>query len=96
MFYEIKNETITLFIKVNPKANKNQFKEVLNEVLNNRIKVDIKAPPVDGAANKELIKFLNKTFKVPKSQISIKGEKSKEKDITMPFNDKIKEFISSF
>ena len=46
------------------------------------LKIKLKAPPVDGAANKELIKFLSKKFKIPKTDISIKkGGSSKTKEI---------------
>lgn len=34
-------------------------------------KIQLKAPPVDGAANKALIAFLSDLFKVPKSAICI-------------------------
>ena len=34
-------------------------------------KIQLKAPPVDGAANKALIGFLSEVFDVPKSAISI-------------------------
>jgi uncharacterized protein (TIGR00251 family) len=34
-------------------------------------KIQLKAPPVDGAANKALIGFLSDVFGVPKSAISI-------------------------
>jgi len=34
-------------------------------------KIQLKAPPVDGAANKALIAFLSDVFGVPKSAISI-------------------------
>lgn len=34
-------------------------------------KIQLKAPPVDGAANKALIGFLSEVFGVPKSAISI-------------------------
>ena len=34
-------------------------------------KIQLKAPPVDGAANKALIGFLSDVFDVPKSAISI-------------------------
>ena len=35
------------------------------------LKVRIKAPPVDGKANKELIRFLAKLLKTPKSSVEI-------------------------
>lgn len=34
-------------------------------------KIQLKAPPVDGAANKALVAFLSEVFDVPKSAISI-------------------------
>jgi uncharacterized protein (TIGR00251 family) len=34
-------------------------------------KIQLKAPPVDGAANKALVAFLSDVFGVPKSAISI-------------------------
>ena len=52
------------------------------------LKVYLIAVPVDGKANKELIKLLSKELGVSKSRISIlKGEKSKEKIIRI--NDKV-------
>ena len=58
------------------------------------LKVAIKAPAVEGAANKELVKFLSKMFKVPKSDIVfVSGETSKRKHIKMPYNENIAEFL---
>lgn len=34
-----------------------------------RVKIQLAAPPVDGAANKELVRFLAKEFSVPKSSV---------------------------
>jgi hypothetical protein len=84
MFYRWdKNEksgdkTLHLFLKIQPNSSKDEFTEILDE----RIKVRITAPPVDGKANKHLIKFLAKVFKVPKGNISIKnGETSRNKHL---------------
>ncbi len=44
------------------------------------LKIKLAAQPVDGEANEELIRFLAKHYKVPKSSLRIaKGEKSKYK-----------------
>lgn len=47
-----------------------------------RIKIQLKAPPVEGAANKALIDFLAKQLKVPKASICIEsGELSRLKRV---------------
>jgi len=46
------------------------------------IKIALTAPPVDGKANKELLKFLAKYFKLSKSSIQIvAGDSSRSKTI---------------
>ncbi len=48
------------------------------------LKVRLGSPPVDGAANKELIACLSKFFKVSKSSISIvSGQLSRNKRVSM-------------
>lgn len=48
------------------------------------VKIKIASPPVDGAANQELIRFLAKTFAISKSSVSIiSGETSKHKRIKL-------------
>jgi uncharacterized protein (TIGR00251 family) len=85
--YEVKKDKIHLFIKAQPNSSKNKIAGIYGDSL----KVNIKAPAVEGAANKELIKFLSKEFKVPKSEIEIKGETSKRKVLIFPFRDDILE-----
>lgn len=64
-------------IKISPNSKKN---EIINE--GDFTKIKITAQPIDGKANKALIEFLSKNFKIPKTSIKIlKGETSKEKTI---------------
>ena len=64
-------------IKLLPRSSINKIVET-DET--GEIKIKIKAPPVDGEANEELIRFLSKEWDIPKSKIKIvKGEKSKHK-----------------
>ena len=64
-------------IKVLPRSSKN---EIVGELPDGTLKIKLKAPPVDGEANTELIKFLSKQWKIPKSKIKIlKGKTSKTK-----------------
>lgn len=77
MLREIK-DGIILTVKILPNASKN----AIIKTDENSIKVKITAQPIDGKANKALIEFLSKQFKVPKSYFEIlKGETSKEKSI---------------
>ncbi len=90
MWYEIKDDSIIINVKVMPNSSKN----AITEVLNDQIKIKIKAPAVEGAANKELIKFFSKEFKVSKSDIDIiSGTTSKRKKIKIPFNKKVKQIL---
>lgn len=64
-------------IKVLPRSSKN---EIIGELTEGTLKIKLKAPPVDGEANAELIKFLSKEWKIPKYKIKIlKGQTSKTK-----------------
>lgn len=65
-----------LEIIVVPRASKTEIVDYAGEAL----KIRLKAPPVDGEANAELIRFLSKHFEIPKSRITIiRGETSKKK-----------------
>jgi uncharacterized protein (TIGR00251 family) len=92
-FYEIKDDKVILFVKAQPNSSKNKIAGLYGD---DSLKINIKAPAVEGVANKELIKFLSKTFKVSKSDILIKGETSKRKQIIMHLNEKISEFLKEF
>ncbi len=79
-FIQLSDKGIFLSVKVKPRASKSAIKGIYGEFL----KIDINAPPVDGAANKELIKFLSKRLKISKKDIEIKsGKSSKEKLILL-------------
>ncbi len=85
MFYTIDNNSVTLRIKAQPAASKNAFCEIYGK---DAIKIRIKAPAVEGAANKELVKFLSKSFKIPKSDIVLKsGQTSKIKVVVFPLTE---------
>jgi len=75
-FYEWQGDDLLLRIKAQPKASRDEFAEVLD----NRLKIRIIAPPVDGKANQHLIKFLARQFKVSRSQIELlAGDSAREK-----------------
>ncbi len=92
MWYEIKDGYIIINVKAIPNSSKN----VIAEVMEDQIKVKIKAPAVEGAANKELVKFFSKEFKISKSDIEfVGGMTSKRKRIKLPFNEKVEKLIKN-
>ena len=93
MWYELKEDYVILSLKAVPNSSKNMVSGILDE----SIKIKIKAPAVEGAANKELVKFLSKLFKVSKSDIVfMNGETSKRKLIKVPLNNKVENFIKEY
>jgi hypothetical protein len=86
-----KDESFILSLYIQPKASRNQSLGIYN----NAFKLKIKAPPVEGAANRECIKFLSKQLKIPKSSISIiSGETGRNKKLAInkPKDQTVKEF----
>ena len=73
-----KDGSISFPVRVIPRASRS---EIVGEH-DGAIKIKIAAPPVDGAANAELIKLLASKFNVSKGDIEIiGGETSKNKRI---------------
>lgn len=65
-------------VRVVPRASQS---EIVGEY-DGALKIRLAAPPVDGAANAELIKVLAKFFEVPRNAVEIlSGETSKTKQI---------------
>lgn len=70
-------------LRISPNASKNEIIKTPEGY-----KVKITAQPIDGKANKALIEFLSKYFKVPKSYFEIvRGETSKDKTILIKNTD---------
>ena len=94
MFYNKEESSITLRIKAQPNASKSEFAGLYGE---DAIKIRLAAPAVEGAANRELIKFLSKQFKVSKSDIEFKsGQNSKVKLIKLPATKKLLDFLENY
>lgn len=73
-----KDGSLTFTLRVIPRASRS---EIVGEI-DGSLKVRISAPPVDGAANIEVIKLLAKAFGVGRSAVSIvSGETSKTKRV---------------
>ena len=76
--FQWQGQDLLLHCRLQPKASKDEFAQVLGD----QLKIRITAPPVDGKANKHLIKFLAKQFKVTQDKVCIiSGENSRQKRI---------------
>jgi uncharacterized protein (TIGR00251 family) len=82
--HDIKGKSGTLLLLyVQPGASKAAFKGLFQD----RMKLSVQAPPVEGAANEAVIEFLAKALKTPKRSIHIlSGETSRQKNIWVEEN----------
>lgn len=63
-------------VRVQPRASKNEVAGPIGDA----VRIRLTAPPVEGAANAELIRFLSRALGVPKSAVRIaRGERSRTK-----------------
>ena len=67
-------EGLRLFVRLQPKARRERIEGIVAEP-NGRValKVAVTAPPEDGKANAALIALLGKSWRLPKSAITIVG-----------------------
>jgi uncharacterized protein (TIGR00251 family) len=71
----------TLTLRVTPRAKNTAITEITDEL----IRIRIQSPPVDGKANKVLLKTLAKWLSIPASHLTlISGEKSRIKRVLIP------------
>ena len=69
---------VRLQVKVVPRASRNE----LGEVLGDRLKIRIAAPPVDSAANEELVAFVAKQLGASRGAVQIAhGQTSRNKTL---------------
>ena len=88
-FYYTSNNGVVLKIKAVPNSSKNEICGLLDDAL----KVKIKAPAVENKANEELVKFFAKLLKIPKSSVVLKsGASSKIKSLYL-FHNKFYIFL---
>lgn len=65
--FTAQNDAITFTVRAQPRAPKSA---VVGEV-EGSLKIKLAAPPIDGAANEELIRFLANFFDVPRRDIRL-------------------------
>ena len=78
--YSIRDERLIFKVQVVPRASRS---EVVGEH-NGALRIRIAAPPVDGAANKEVIQLLARTFRVSRSAVRIlTGHSGRTKQVSI-------------
>lgn len=74
------NEGIRFSAYIQPRSSRNE----ISGLNGNRLKIRLTSPPVDGEANRMVIKFLSKSLKITPSRISIAlGATSRNKTISI-------------
>jgi len=77
-WYRWDQDVLTLRLRVQPRAGRTAFAEPLADTL----KVKLKAPPVDGRANAELVRYLADAFGVTRSEVEVvSGRRARTKQI---------------
>lgn len=62
-------EGVRLAVRVQPRAAQSEVAGLFGD----RIRIRLAAPPVDGAANEALVRFLAETFGLPSRAVTITG-----------------------
>lgn len=89
-FHEWRGDTLVLRLRIQPRAAQDEFAEVLDD----RIKLRITAPPVDGKANAHLIAYLADAFDVPRNRVRIaQGETGRNKTVRIEAPRKLPDFF---
>ena len=77
-WYRWDGDDLLLRLRVQPRAGRNAFAEPFGDAL----KVKLKAPPVDGRANAELLRFIAECFDVPRGAVAlVSGQQSRTKQL---------------
>jgi len=77
---EVRGGVVRVFVRVRPRASRN---EVVGTHAG-RLKVQVTAPPVDGAANQAVVDLLADYFGVPRRSVSIaRGSSGRDKTVAV-------------
>jgi len=77
-------EGVVIRLRIVPRASSNAVVGVHGDA----VKIRLQAPPVDGKANKDLLRYLSKRLGVARSSLSlVSGERSREKEVLVRGSD---------
>ncbi len=82
---EAGGQAVRLAVRLSPRASRNALDGVVTGADGrSALSVKLNAPPVDGAANEALIRFVAEALKLPKSSVAIRsGHTSRQKLLTI-------------
>ncbi|MEJ2455518.1 MAG: DUF167 family protein [Candidatus Thiodiazotropha sp.] len=69
-WYRWEGDELILHLRVQPKASRDALVAPYGD---DEYKVTLTAPPVDGKANTHLLKFIAKTFGLPRSRVTLES-----------------------
>jgi uncharacterized protein (TIGR00251 family) len=73
-------DRVTLALRVQPRASRDEVAGLYGD----RLKLRITAPPVDGAANEHLCRFLARLFGIPASRVRLlQGTNGRDKRVVL-------------
>ncbi len=73
---------LVLLLHVQPGAKRSEVAGIHGETATGRLRIRLAAPPVDGKANAELVRFLAAAFGVPRRAVTLlAGETSRQKTV---------------
>ena len=79
-YLRIQSDAILLSVKLQPRATVDE----IGEPLGNELRVKVKAPPVDSAANEALLRLLAERLDCPRGQVElVRGRTSRHKMIRL-------------
>jgi len=79
-FLQTRDGAVWLSIKLQPRASSNE----IGEAMGNELKIRVAAPPVDSAANEELVRLLAEVLDCPRSAVElVRGHASLRKVVAV-------------
>lgn len=91
MWYKIQGQLVELRILAKPNAKRSALLVVGEDELH----VSLHAKPQDGKANQELIDFLAKLLRLPKSHLNLeRGEGSRHKVVSLPLTSSVQRLLT--
>ena len=97
--YDLVSKRATIYLKVNAASNRNEIDSFVEIEGKNYLKIFVTEVPIDGRANKAIVKMLSKTWKLKQNQLEIiKGATSNMKllEVSDVDRDQVEEMLRNY